>query len=69
MCPIFTTGDGRQRQYARREDGLLFYRIKRVEAPGWSAWHIATDQHPTGLWLNRSAGNARLPSEVLNAKD
>lgn len=62
-CPIYTTGNGRNRQYARREDGVWFNRDFRPEIPGWGKWLISANQHPIGLYKAARFGNAKLPEQ------
>jgi len=65
--PIYTTGDGRDKQYARREDGVWFCRQYRPEIPGWGKWLISTNQHPIGLYRAARFGNAKLPTSELSS--
>ena len=59
--PIYMTGDG-LRQYARRDDGVWFYRDRRTNAPGWSAWRVHGRNHPDGLYRDPHDSMARLPA-------
>lgn len=59
MADIYTTGDGNQRQYARRDDGVWFVRDKRTDAPGWQKWRVFGRSVPIGLW--KTGQNARIP--------
>jgi len=67
--PIYTTGDGTHKQYARRDDGLWFSRVKRQNAPGWSAWGIVGMMTPIGLYKDQHAGTARLPARKIGGSD
>jgi len=58
---IYTTGDGRDKQYARHENGTLFARDYRPDIPGWGKWHVSINQHPFGLYPAPRYGHARLP--------
>lgn len=63
--PIYTTGNGHHKQYARRDDGTWFYRVNRLPGSGWNwtKWKISADQKPLGLYVSKRAGSAILPSD------
>lgn len=62
---IYVTGDGLQ-QYARRDDGVWFVRVRRVNAPGWAAWRVHGRNNPNGLYRDPHASMARLPARRNN---
>jgi hypothetical protein len=61
-CEIYTVGDGKRTQCARREDGVWFVRSKWHGL--WGAWreHGSKCPYEFGKYLAPHAGKARLPN-------
>lgn len=53
---------GPAKQFARREDGQWFYRIKKPLYGRWGRWLPAPAGRPDGAWYDPSAGRAQLPN-------
>lgn len=68
-CPIYTVGDGTRTQMALRADGVWFKRTKGVGARVglWGHWEECGKVCPYefGKYVDRKAGNARLPHEPI----
>jgi len=65
-CPIYTVGDGTRTQMAMRADGVWFMRRKGVGFASelWQAWEKQPRcPYEFGKYIDRKAGNARLPNE------
>lgn len=60
-CDIYTVGDGKRTQLAKREDGVWFRR--RSFKGQWGKWEEMGRQRPyeTGMYLAPRTGKARLP--------
>ncbi len=64
-CPIYTVGDGTRTQMARRSDGVWFKRVKDLHGH-WMAWdECRMCPYPFGKYIDRKAGNARLPNAAI----
>jgi hypothetical protein len=58
--PIFNIGNPAHAQCAQRDDGMWFARIRRHDAPGFTAWKIASFiTRPPYSWYD--GHHARLP--------
>lgn len=65
MRPIYTVGDGKRTQMAKRNDGVWFIRTKWHGV--WGVWEMHGRQCPYsfGVYLAPGAGNARLPDVAV----
>ena len=68
MTTIYTIGEGKRTQFAKREDGIWF--IRTAWRKGWTAWREFGKRCPYdfGKYQAPGAGKARLPNVSIQSK-